>query len=292
MPVRHKPRRAFTLIELLVVIAIIALLIGILLPALSAARGAARDAKCKSNLRQIGIAQATYSNDNQDFFVPARTLESVSGVDQEGSYAAILTFKGYGAAQDVLNDDGNSGDTMFRCPEGIDEEIDDTILPADRRAVEGLHYWRGFYIRSGRIEGEIDTWYGANSMFMDLTGGFQYHQRFPLSDVTDIVANPPNAVVQQFVPSPLNIIEVVKKPTQTVLFYDGIKLHNGTWERLSLRHGGSERMNLNFADGHVEDAGPDDVPEPGDTIGGNTKGSIGDLADYPGIRWRLDDSDT
>jgi prepilin-type N-terminal cleavage/methylation domain-containing protein len=58
-------RRAFTLIELLVVISIIALLVSLALPALTQARGAAQLSVCKSNIRQIYLATATYNLENK-----------------------------------------------------------------------------------------------------------------------------------------------------------------------------------------------------------------------------------
>src|ERR1043165_7882788 len=59
-------RRGFTLIELLVVIAIIAILAAILFPVFAQAREAARKTSCLSNLRQISMAAAMYTQDYEE----------------------------------------------------------------------------------------------------------------------------------------------------------------------------------------------------------------------------------
>jgi len=63
-------KTGFTLVELLVALAIVAVLVAIILPVVSKSRDKAKDAKCLSNLRQIGMAVRLYANDNQNTIVP------------------------------------------------------------------------------------------------------------------------------------------------------------------------------------------------------------------------------
>ncbi len=62
--------RAFTLIEVMVVMGIIALLLSMLLPGLAAAREQARGVVCRSNIRQLVLANDYYADDNGGVYVP------------------------------------------------------------------------------------------------------------------------------------------------------------------------------------------------------------------------------
>lgn len=149
-PSWNRHQRGFTLVELLVVIAIIGILIALLLPAIQAAREAARRIECQNNLRQFGIALATF-HDNRRVLPPA-VADNFGGSTQlhawsifilpyieEGNLAKAYDFAaGHNAA--VNRPVVGTPLSIFLCPSSSDEyyEGDGTWARGDYAASSGI----------------------------------------------------------------------------------------------------------------------------------------------------------
>ena len=138
-------KRGFTLIELLIVIGIIAVLAALLLPALSRAKSKAQQAKCLSNLRQIGIAMQMKLADENDRFPDRRDLKNALGYKPWSTWPPSDPRAGWAAI--VLSNDLGS-DAVWRCPSAGSApfrgtpQVNQQSRPGDENSIVNYWFWR------------------------------------------------------------------------------------------------------------------------------------------------------
>ena len=228
--------KAFTLIELLVVISIIAMLLAVLMPTLSRARDQARKVLCSNNLRTIGTGDLMYTQESDDWHLPAYYWDFNTDPQAEQGFwfknplfVMLIDLKGRYNEENV--DGYEKSDTLpkdFKCPK-------------DKRSIEngGLHLEGGATIQG--------VSYAMNMTSIRPHGGWQVKNKVWALKTFQVV-RPADKI--HFMDGQWFVVYATGAEYKRVWDVYGDRMGGWEWDAASYRH--DEGANIAFYDGHVD----------------------------------------
>lgn len=216
---RSRNANAFTLVELLVVIGIIAVLIAMLMPALVKARNSAMIVVCASNLRQLGIAETMYANENNDYFTPRRSSTVQAGDFWWTTQSFTITLSPYLGDKKAST---VSVGKVFDCPSF-------TSYNPNQNGVNAY----------GLNERILGNWQSSTNTYTGFTK-WQYRRRSVPHPTKFLLMGEKN-----------DLSDVVRSSGPVAPLPTDVSTSGGQMTGYRMSHGG-QRSNVLFVDGHVE----------------------------------------
>lgn len=237
------PRRgAFSLIELLVVISIIAILASMLLSGIAVVKALANKTVCQSNLRQMGLALAAYSGDNDGIAYPLIGGRQHSPWEDMGQLH-LLVSGGYidlpGCSS--TTDPVSQARSIVRCPSGLAAQL---CSSSDGPYDPNMRFpgrWTVTDLPQG-AQKYYDSWYTWNATFEEKWYKFMLCNKLRLSQI------PQRSIA--------------------IFILDGNSSLHPNYYRIAARHSGA--VNILFADGRTGSGTPEALCLPGTTLLGNS----------------------